>query len=146
MEVKNDKFSYEIDDKYPSKVFDERGNKSLQLTKIKWNGKGDFKLQIRNFFSTDGGEQVGSGVAFLTEDGPNELINALLENGHGDPDEIVQICMEKRPEICGAFLNGFDNLTEQQGQKAIMIFRDTYETLNDDKDSDDEYYDPEELI
>ena len=27
MEVKNDKFSYEIDDKYPSKVFDERGNK-----------------------------------------------------------------------------------------------------------------------
>ena len=41
----------EFTDYVKSKVFDERGNKSLQLTKIKWNGKGDFKLQIRNFFS-----------------------------------------------------------------------------------------------
>lgn len=147
MRFENDKFSYEIDDKYPSKIIDEFGNKHLQLAKYKWNGKGDFKLGIRNYYSNSDGEHVGSGISFLTEDGPNDLINALLENGHGNPDDIVKTCLEKRPEICGAFISAFDEIDINNCSKLIH-FRDSYDALssNSDNNKEEEFYDPEELL
>ncbi len=77
-------------------VFDEKGNTFLALRKIVWGEKGNEKIDIRKWYNTkDGGETAGKGVTFLTEDGPNELANILVEQGYGDTEHLLKILMER---------------------------------------------------
>lgn len=83
-------FEYKIDEDFDH-VFDEKGNTFLALRKVQWGGKGDFKLDIRKWYTnSDGEEVVGKGVSFLTEDGPHELVKTLVDNGYGKTNEVLQ--------------------------------------------------------
>lgn len=78
-------FKLEIDDSI-NEVFDEvTGNSFLALRKLRWTENGPFKLDIRKWFVNSNGEEVaGKGVSFMTEEGPDNLIEVLLKHGYGD--------------------------------------------------------------
>lgn len=81
----NKEFNLEIDDSI-NEVFDEApGNSFLALRKLRWSEGSPFKLDIRKWYVNSEGEEIaGKGIAFMTEDGPGNLIEALLKNGYGD--------------------------------------------------------------
>lgn len=84
-------FNLHIDDTI-NEVFDEAtgSNTFLALRKLKWNDEGEYKLDIRKWYTNSDGEEVaGKGVSFMTEDGPNNLINALMRHGYGDTRGII---------------------------------------------------------
>lgn len=78
-------FNLEIDDSL-NVVFDEvPGSSFLALRKLRWNSSSPFKLDIRKWYTNAQGEEIaGKGVSFMTSEGPENLIQALLENGYGD--------------------------------------------------------------
>lgn len=79
-------FNVEIDPNL-NVIFDEKpgGNSFLALRKVRWNAGGTFKLDVRKWYTNAEGEEVaGKGISFMTEDGPSNLIQGLLENGYGD--------------------------------------------------------------
>lgn len=78
-------FNLEIDNSV-NVVFDEvPGNSFLALRKLRWSPNSSFKLDIRKWYTNSSGEEIaGKGVSFMTAEGPENLIQALLENGYGD--------------------------------------------------------------
>ena len=111
-------FKLELD---PSidEVFDEvPGNSFLALRRLRWTETGNFRLDIRKWYTNNQGEEIaGKGVSFMTEEGPDNLIAALLKHGYGDTektidaikdrDDFVSIAtaaiMEKNPDFNGSF-------------------------------------------
>lgn len=83
------KFTFTIVDDF-DRVFDEKGNESLNLRKIKWGEREKVHLDMRKWIASENGEVMGKGISFLTEDGPGELINVLIEEGYGHTQEIVK--------------------------------------------------------
>ncbi|MDD3122009.1 MAG: hypothetical protein PHC62_00670 [Candidatus Izemoplasmatales bacterium] len=135
-------FTYEIDENSPVHVVDERGNVYLQMAKYKWNGKGDFKLGIRQFYSNAEGDRLGKGISFLTDNGPHDLCHALLEDGFGNPDEIVELAKSGRSDIMGAFAK---YLADETDNTKIDEYIDAYKNSSTKEDEDD-MYDPEEIL
>lgn len=78
-------FNLEIDNSV-DEVFDEAsGNSFLALRKLRWSENAKFKLDIRKWYvNSDGEEIAGKGVSFITEEGPENLIQAMLKHGYGD--------------------------------------------------------------
>jgi len=78
-------FNLEIDPSV-NEVFDETsGNAFLALRKLRWNESSPFRLDIRKWFTNAEGEEIaGKGVSFMTPEGPENLIQALLKHGYGD--------------------------------------------------------------
>lgn len=79
-------------------IVDEKGSMFIALRKIAWNVDPDsdddeiddkYKLDLRKYYNTDTGERMSKGVSFLTDDGPNELVKILLNNGYGDTRECL---------------------------------------------------------
>ena len=81
-------FQYSVDENYNYNI-DEKGNTFIALRKIDWRNSGNYKLDLRKYYSTENGERMSKGVSFLTEDGPNELTRVLLYTGYGDAMEIA---------------------------------------------------------
>ena len=84
--ARNIEFNLEIDPSINA-VFDEvsGSNSFLALRRLKWTAEGSFKLDIRKWYTNSNGEEVaGKGVSFMTDEGPANLVKALLENGYGD--------------------------------------------------------------
>ena len=74
-------------------VFDELpgSNSFLALRKLRWSPNSDYKLDIRKWFTNSNGEEIaGKGVSFMTEEGPDNLIQALLKNGYGDTRKTIE--------------------------------------------------------
>lgn len=74
-----------------NEIFDEgTGNSFLALRSLRWTPNSPFKLDIRKWFTNSEGEEIaGKGVSFITEEGPNNLINALMKHGYGDTRGIL---------------------------------------------------------
>ena len=88
---KDSEIHLEIDDEI-NDVFDEApgSNSFLALRKLRWNEAASFKLDIRKWYVNSEGEEVaGKGVSFVTEQGPDNLIKALLSHGYGDTESII---------------------------------------------------------
>lgn len=84
----NKEIMYTIVDDF-DKVIDEAGDKTINLRKIKWGNSDKVRLDLRTWYHTDSGEVVGKGTAFITEEGPSELIKVLLEEGYGRTEEVL---------------------------------------------------------
>lgn len=86
------RFSYHVMDDFDH-IFDEKGNSFLALRKIHWGDdiqEDKIKLDMRKWFTdADGNEKVGKGVSFLTDEGPNNLVKILLDNGYGHTVEVL---------------------------------------------------------
>ena len=78
-------FNLEIDDSINEVIDETPGNRFIALRKLRWSSEGQFKLDIRNWYTNSEGEEIaGKGVSFMTEEGPDNLIEALLKHGYGD--------------------------------------------------------------
>lgn len=79
-------FQLEIDPSL-NVVFDEvpGSNSFLALRMLRWNPNSKFKLDIRKWYTNAQGEEVaGKGISFMSPEGPENLVQALLENGYCD--------------------------------------------------------------
>ncbi len=74
-----------------NEIFDEgTGNSFLALRSLRWTPNSQFKLDIRKWFTNSEGEEIaGKGVSFITEEGPENLINALMKHGYGNTRGIL---------------------------------------------------------
>ena len=153
----NKEFNYETDENKESYIIEEKGNSYTQLAYERWNEDSQFRLALRKFYSSAKGETAGKGVTFMTEEGPSELINALLKEGYGNPDDIANICVQNRPDIIGSIVYNFGHNSESDedhdtidnvDDKPLMYFVDKYEEYNKDHEitSEDDMYDPEEIL
>ena len=119
----NKEFNYETDENKESYIIEEKGNSYTQLAYERWNEDSDFKLALRKFYSSAKGETAGKGVTFMTEEGPSELINALLKEGYGNPDDIAKVCIEDRPDIIGSIVyNHSHNSESDEDGNYYVIF------------------------
>ena len=87
----NREFNLEIDPSLDV-VFDEgSGNSFLAMRKLRWDENSNFKIDLRKWFTNSDGEEIaGKGFSFITEDGPNNLVNCLIDNGFGDTRDIIE--------------------------------------------------------
>lgn len=88
----NEEFNLQIDETI-NEVFDEApgSNSFLALRKLRWSDSGQYKLDIRKWYTNSEGKEIaGKGISFMTEDGPSNLINALLKHGYGNTEDIIE--------------------------------------------------------
>ncbi len=119
-------FKLEIDDSI-NEVFDEvPGSSFLALRRLRWNESSPFKLDIRKWYTNNEGEEIaGKGISFMTEDGPDNLIQALLKHGYGDTqktidgikdrDDFVSIAMKAVAEVDTKFAESFAIPVDEPG-------------------------------
>lgn len=84
------------------KIIDEKGSTFIALRKIQWGVGQDeetdstkVKLDLRKYYNTASGERMTKGVSFLTEEGPGELINVLLEENYGNTEDVLSRIMRR---------------------------------------------------
>lgn len=109
-------------------IFDERGNVFLAMRKVQWCKPGaepdpeKGKLELRRWHMKPEGETPSKGFSFLTEEGPNELVNVLVSNGYGHTKDILMRLKERND------------------------FEESVKAIYDEVDHDDEYFDPREAL
>lgn len=131
--------NYEYDERL-DKVVDEKANQFISVRFAKWKEDQDFQLEIRRFALSEDGETPLKGVRFLTDNGPHELTTALVENGFGMADELVDTIIENRPAVAAKIYN---RLT---GDKKLMTKVLSHENDEDKEDESENFYDPKELL
>ncbi len=130
-------FKYKIDPDYDY-LIDEKGNTFISLRKITWGDSDTAKLDLRKYYAREDGETMSKGVSFLTEDGPNELARVLIDTGYGNPKEIADTILQRRPDIGAYIYAGVENCPEYQ--EAFQI------ALEELDNTEEELYDPNELV
>lgn len=81
----NKEFKLEIDPSIDEVIDEIPGSSFIALRKLRWSDTGSFKLDIRKWYTNAEGEEIaGKGVSFMTEEGPDNLIEVLLKHGYGD--------------------------------------------------------------
>ena len=112
-------------------IFDEKGSSFCAMRRVQWVKEGEepdrekSKLELRKYRMGPEGEVTGKGFSFLTEEGPDELVNVLIGQGYGDTREVLL------------------KLKEREN------FKEAVETLYDDTSSDDydgEYFDMRSVL
>lgn len=126
--IGNNTISYDIDENLPNEVFDERGNICLAMRHVSWNGK-DHKLELRKWMTNKDGQEIpNKGFSFLTEDGPNNLVNALVRNGYGRTIEVMKELKTRED-----FMSALGGVLNKEEGKSVGL-----------DESDIAYYDPRE--
>lgn len=135
--ARNMEFNLEIDHSI-DEVFDEGvGSSFLALRKIRWNENSPYKLDIRKWFTnSDGSEVAGKGVSFITENGPNGLVKALLKNNYGDTRDVLD-SIKTRDD----FLYNVKSVLDEMGENSDLIA-----VKPSGEDSETTFFDPKELI
>lgn len=122
--------NYECNPDGVDRIIDEKGNKFIAVREVRWKDIYDFKLDIRQYMVNENGEIPLKGLSFLTEDGPGELINTLLESGYGDTTQVSDSIYQNRKDIVNRIIK------LENGEAEI-----SKEPLDDGED----YYDPREV-
>lgn len=109
-------------------VVDEKGNQSINLRLVAWGENGKEKLEIRKWFiHDDGSETASKGVAFFTEDGPHNLVHAMIKNDYGKTDVIL------------------NNLKSRKDFNSSLVSILGKSRVDEIKDTEVEYWDPREI-
>ena len=75
---KDKEISFKISDDV-NELIEEKGNMIGMLRKVAWNGK-DAHLEIRKWVITNvDDEKAMKGYSFMTKEGPNNLINTMID-------------------------------------------------------------------
>lgn len=89
MENNNTPYKYSIIDNV-NYIVEECGNRYTALRKIKWAGSDNVYIDVRRWEKKpDGTEMAAKGCTFMTEEGPGELVTALIDAGFGSTKNIV---------------------------------------------------------
>lgn len=128
-----------------NRVVDEKGNSFIALRELSWGDNETVKLDIRKYYTgNDGKETLAKGVSFLTDDGPGELVKALIEEGYGDTREIFE-SLATRDEFAQNCIWGLN--TTLSGE-ALEQFRSNPEEYikSNAGENDGEFYDPRDIL
>lgn len=71
-------------------------NRFIAMRNICWNNSGNYKLDIRHWYTdSNGKENPGKGFSFTTENGPDNLAIALVKNYYGDTEQILEAIKDR---------------------------------------------------
>lgn len=120
-----------------NEIIDESsGNSFIALRKLRWNNHSEFKLDIRKWYTSSTGEEVaGKGVSFMTDDGPSNLIQALLNLGYGDTIKTLRGVKDRDD-----FLISLAYVLSRPDINKVMEYMDGKE------DTAESYYDPKNIF
>jgi hypothetical protein len=117
----NKSFTYHVGD--IDEVIDSRGNSVIMLRKLAW-GEGKENLELRKWVVDINKETPLKGCTFLTEEGPHNLTNKLVQLGYGHTNELLDT-LSKRDD----FKESLDSLGQEKTNEKSSV-----------------YYDPKEII
>lgn len=124
-------FKYTVVDDFDH-IVDESGNSTINLRKLYWGDNSDnVKLDLRRYYMTEQGERLGKGVSFLTEDGPNNLVDIMAGLGYGNTRNI---------------LNGIKDRKDFQKSLNSVLGKESEFYDEDAGELDDDYFDPKSLL
>lgn len=125
---KNAEFAYTIDPEFDH-IIEEKGNVFMAFRKIKWGDSDTYKLDLRKYIATeDGGERMGKGCTFISDEGAQELTRVLLSAGYGRDDELLETIKQDRPSLYH------------------KITKDILNVVNDDESEDDTLFNIKEAL
>ena len=129
-------FNLEIDNSI-NVVFDELpGNSFLALRKLRWSSDSPYRLDIRKWYTNAAGEEIaGKGVSFMTPEGPDNLIEALLKVGCGDTRKTLNGLKDRED-----FLPNVKQIIIEKGVNLDDIEVPSLDSLNES------FYDPKTII
>lgn len=120
-------------------IFDEKGKVFCSMRKVQWVKEGQepdeekAKLELRKYTIGPEGEIPGKGLTFLTENGPHELTNVLIDEGFGDTREILRK-LKKRDDFREAVETLFENAPADDSDGEYFDMRSV---LLDESDGED---------
>lgn len=87
-----------------NRIIEEKGSSFIRLAQMAWGVSDDeecdpekIRVDIRKYHTnSDGKEIMGKGVSFMTQDGPNELVHCLLEEGYGETEKSLKILKKRK--------------------------------------------------
>ena len=124
--------SYTIKENGVQELIEEKNNMTLFLQEVGWNGN-EAKLELRKWIVKEKDLTTHKGVSFMTIEGPTNLANALVKNGYGDTETILDH-LKNREDFETA-------LTKVIGKKNVVKAKNTKVDINED-----EYFDPNEMF
>ena len=128
----------EIDQSIDEVIDEVPGSSFIALRKLRWSPTSSFKLDIRRWYTSNTGEEIaGKGISFMTEQGPDNLIQALLKHGYGDTRKTLDGIRE-RPDFLE---NVKDVLDEMHSDLGDLIVERAPST-----DIEELFYDPKSIL
>lgn len=132
----NMEFNLEIDDSINEVIDEGTGNSFIAMRKLRWNEAGTFKLDLRKWITNaDGQEIAGKGFSFITEEGPENLVNALLKHGYGDTRKTLEGIQDREDFVPEAM-----KILAKKGAISNDLIPEEY------MDEEASFYDPKELL
>ena len=115
-----------------NEVIDEKGNMALMLREVAWNGR-DYHLELRKWIVDVDKEQPMKGCTFITEEGPNNLVDTMVKHGYGNTRNILHELSSR---------DSFEEvLVSVIGKQKVDKAKDTEVTI-----TEDDYFDPKSLL
>ena len=115
-----------------NEVIDEKGNMALMLREVAWNGR-DYHLELRKWIVDVDKEQPMKGCTFITEEGPNNLVDTMVKHGYGNTRNILHELSSR---------DSFEeDLVSVIGKQKVDKAKDAEITI-----TEDDYFDPKSLL
>jgi len=128
----------EIDPSIDEVIDEVPGSSFIALRKLRWSPTSNFKLDIRRWYTSSTGEEIaGKGVSFMTEQGPDNLIQALLSHGYGDTRKTLD-GIKNRPDFLE---NVKDILEEKESELGSLIIERSVQPKVEEL-----FYDPKSIL
>lgn len=130
-------FKLEIDPSIDEIIYETPGGNSfIALRKLRWSESAPFRLDLRKWYTNSEGEEIaGKGISFANEEGPDNLIEALLKNNFGDTRKTINGIKDRED-----FLPAVKEVITSMGVDYNSIEVPSIDSL------DAEYYDPKSII
>ena len=129
---KDGNLSYEVNPDGINEVIDEKGSMTLMLREVAWKGR-QSHLELRKWVVDVDKEQPMRGVSFITEDGPHNLAEVLVQHEYGNTKNLLKQLSAR---------DDFDEaLIDVIGKKKVVAAKNTTAVV-----TEDDYYDPKTLI
>lgn len=134
-------------DRTINEVFDELpGSSYLALRRLRWNESSPFRLDIRKWYTNSEGQEIaGKGVSFMTEEGPNNLIVALMKHGYGDTEKTIE-ALKNREDFIPVAIKALASQDVDQEIKEHFSGPEYEEYLKEAAGEGETFYDPKELL
>ena len=129
-----------------NEVIEEKNNQFTAIRKVQWVKEGDEpdkdkgKLEIRRWImEKDGTEKANKGVVFMTDEGPHQLAEILVDNNYGRTKELTKSILS-RPDAKESISNlysdeGDSNDGEYFDMRDMLL---SYDNVSGDNDNDEE--------
>lgn len=129
-------FKLEIDPSIDEVIDEIPGSSFIALRKLRWSENSSFKLDIRKWYTNSEGDEIaGKGVSFMTEEGPDNLIEALLKHNYGDTRKTLNGIKDRDD-----FLPAIKEIITRENIDLDSVEIPSIESLSEN------YYDPKAII